>query len=321
MCATRIHTQIIQYPFAPLMQGARLDSYQEKDGQIILEVQGFQTASSKLFERGGKILEQVKGKHVPLKLAFFNVSKIKRDDFFVSLEKYPQGDPSRIIAYMLSWRQPKKRDVFSMFGLRGPVGADMQFFAQHVKFEIRGGRRKSFTVERDWSPAPSMPERLVPEPKSLHRRFGGDPITIKMKDQTHHRRLFIGGLDVQPKHRPQVDAVLNLGENPSRWVRGKDLHPNDRAVERGEGSLGMTMAEMKEEANWVIERLKQNKRVLAHCVAGMNRSTTICCAVLILLEGLSAEEAIARVREHHPWARPDSYHWLTLRWLAKTNRK
>jgi dual specificity phosphatase 12 len=66
----------------------------------------------------------------------------------------------------------------------------------------------------------------------------------------------------------------------------------------------------------VIEHLKNKQRVLVHCVAGMNRSTTICCAVLILLEGLSAEAALERVREHHPWARPDSHHWLMLRWLA-----
>jgi dual specificity phosphatase 12 len=78
----------------------------------------------------------------------------------------------------------------------------------------------------------------------------------------------------------------------------------------------MTLAEICEEADWVIERLKNNQRVLVHCVAGMNRSTTICCAVLILLEGLSAEAALERVRQHHPWARPDSHHWLALRWLA-----
>lgn len=78
----------------------------------------------------------------------------------------------------------------------------------------------------------------------------------------------------------------------------------------------MTVEEICEEADWVTEHLKNNQRVLVHCVAGMNRSTTVCCAVLILLEGLSAEAALERVREHHPWARPDSHHWLALRWLA-----
>ena len=37
----------------------------------------------------------------------------------------------------------------------------------------------------------------------------------------------------------------------------------------------------------------------------------------MLLEGLTANEALQRVREQHPWAKPDSYHWLALRWLEK----
>lgn len=316
-----LHTRIIQHPFAPLMQGARLDLYHESMGEVILEVQGFQPLSSKLFERDGKIFEQVRAGYIPLKLKFSNISKPKRSDFFVTLDQYDVDDSSRTIAYMLSWRQPKRRDIFYMFGLRGPVFADMQFFAKHVMVEIRGGKRKTITTERDWSPAPPMPDRSVPKPKSLHRQFGGDPITVNLDGKTHHRRLFIGGFDIQPRQRPQVDVVLNLGENPSRWVKkGKPLHPNDRAIQHGEGSQGMTVNQLREEANWVIEPLKQDKRVLVHCVAGMNRSTTTCCAVLILLEGLSAEDALARVREHHPWARPDSYHWLALRWLAKRSR-
>ncbi|MCP4543729.1 MAG: dual specificity protein phosphatase family protein [Chloroflexi bacterium] len=40
----------------------------------------------------------------------------------------------------------------------------------------------------------------------------------------------------------------------------------------------------------------------------MNHSTTVCCAVLMLLKGISAEDALERVLERHPWARPDSHH-------------
>ena len=83
----------------------------------------------------------------------------------------------------------------------------------------------------------------------------------------------------------------------------------------------MTVDQIHEEAKWVIERLQNDQSVLVHCVAGMNRSVTVCCATLILLEGLNAETALARVREHHPWARPDSHHWLALRWLATSKRK
>jgi protein-tyrosine phosphatase len=82
----------------------------------------------------------------------------------------------------------------------------------------------------------------------------------------------------------------------------------------------MSPDEIRFEAEWVIERLKAEKRVLVHCVAGMNRSSTICCAILMMLEELTAEQALARVREHHPWARPDSHHWLALRWLVETKK-
>lgn len=155
----------------------------------------------------------------------------------------------------------------------------------------------------------------------MHKQFGGDPVTIKVNGKIRRHKLFIGGLDIQPKHRPQVDAVLNLGEQDSRWIRGRTFHPNDRAINKGEGADGMTVTEIREEAEWVVERLKQNQRILVHCVAGMNRSTSICCAVLMLLEGLSAEDALERVRECHPWARPDSHHWLALRWLEMNKRE
>jgi hypothetical protein len=224
-------------------------------------------------------------RYIPLRLDFYGVSELKRDEFFTSLERYGTDDPSRVIAYMLSWRRRKYRDIYYMFGLRDPIGADMDFFACEVKYRMGKANGKSFVLERDWSPAPPMPARLVPQPRHLYQRFGGDPIPIRLGGRTHHRRLFIGTLENQLSYRPQVDAVLNLSEEPSRWVDGKDLPPTDRAVNRGEGSNGMSVDEIREEANWVLERLKDNQKVLVHCVAGMNRSTTICCAVLILLEG------------------------------------
>jgi hypothetical protein len=117
--------------------------------------------------------------------------------------------------------------------------------------------------------------------------------------------------------RPEVGVVLNLGDEASRWCATGEVYPTDRRVRKGEGSSGMDMTEIITEARWVIEQLKAGQRVLVHCTAGFNRSVTICCATLILLEGMPAENALERVREHHPWARPDPHHWLALRWLAQ----
>jgi Dual specificity phosphatase, catalytic domain len=316
MRTTQIHPRIVQHPFASLMQGALLNLYDEKESELVLGIQGLQVTSSELFEHNQKLYERITGQYVPLTIKFSGISQLNRHNIFLPPENpVPSGPPSTI-AFMLSWRQPTVPDIFHIIGLSKPVNAGMNFFAHKVMYEIQGNLPMPVTLERDWSSAPPLPDRLVPQPNSLYKRFGGDPITVQIKNKFRHRRLFIGGLDVQLTERPQVDVVLNLGEEASHWVKEGNRHFEDRTRSKGEGSSGMTVEEIYEEADWVIEHLKENQRVLVHCVAGMNRSTTICCAVLILLEGLSAEAALERVREHHPWARPDSHHWLALRWLA-----
>ena len=321
MSPTPAQTRIIEHPFAALLQGGRLDSFQENGHEIQLTVQGLEVVASEVFEREGRLFERVTGRHIPLKISFSNVKELNRVEFFTTLEKYSAEDPSRIIAQMHSWIMPGTTEIFHIFNLRGPIGANMNFFASIATHEQENGG-DPFTLERDWSPAPPMPEGVVPLPMDLHDNFGGDPVTVKIGDTVQEQRLFVGGLENQPEHRPpQIGAVLNLGEKPSLWVKGNDSHPNDRVVEKGEGSKGMSVDEIRNEANWVIKRLQKSENVLVHCVAGMNRSATICCAVVMMLEGLSADEALKRIREQHPWAKPDSYHWLALRWLEKNKKE
>ena len=320
MPPARIHTRIIQHPFADLMQGARLESFWLNGHDLILGIHGLQRISSKVVEQNGRLFEKATGNYIPLQLRFTQITELKYSAFFTELENYSLDDPSRLIVGMYSWQQPERQDAFYLFFLHEPIGADMMFFAGAVDCVLSSSQIPC-VFERDWLPAPPMPQRLVPRTESLYRQFGGDPITIKVNGRTHHHKLFIGGTDIQPDHRPQVDAVLNLGEIPSRWIKAGLLHPGDRAVNKGEGSQGMSVDEIRDEANWVIDRLRKNQRVLVHCAAGMNRSSTICCAVLILLERLSAEDALQRVREHHPWSKPDSHHWLALRWLEMNTKE
>ena len=321
MSPTQAQTRIVEYPFAKFMQGGRLDSYIEKGRELLLEVQGLEVTASDVFERDGKLFERVTGRYVPLKLTFISITPISRADFFTTLDQIPADDPSRTIATLHTWVQPGMDDVFHALSLRTTTAnANLNFFAREATFEQEAGG-DPFTFERDWSPAPPMPGVLVPQPQELYDRFGGDPVTIHMNGSSYEDKLFVGGLENQPNQRPnELTAVLNLGERPSAWVKGNDPNPNDRTVEKGEGSQGMSVAEIRTEANWVIDHLKKDESVLVHCVAGMNRSATICCAVLMLTENLTAEEALTRVREQHPWAKPDSYHWLALRWLEKNKR-
>lgn len=311
--------RIIQHPFAPLMQGARLDSFKENGGNVHMQVQGLEILESDLFEQDGRIMERVSGRHIPLKLTFSSVQQVNRADFFTALDDFPPDDPSRVIAIMHSWIMPGMQDIFHVFSMRGPLDANMNFFAGGVTHE-QGQAGQPFTLERDWSPSPPMPEGEVPMPIDIHDRFGGDPVRIRLDGNLVEDKLFVGGLESQPEYRPEIGTVLNLGEKPSAWVKDGRLHPNDRTIEMGEGSQGMSSQEIRAEADWVIQRLQQDESVLIHCVAGMNRSTTVCCAVLMQLEGLTALQALERVYESHPWAKPDSHHWLMLRWLEK-NRK
>jgi len=308
--------RIVKHPFATLMQDARLNSFGENGNEIYMAVQGLEVIESELFQRDGVIMERVTGRHIPLKLTFSGVQHIKQTDFFTSLDQYPLNDPSRIIAYFYSWVQPGMEDIFHMLGTRGTAEAGMNFFAGGVSHE-QGEGNDPFTFERDYSPSPPMPQREVPQPYNIYDRFGGDPVMFKLNGKVIEDKLFVGGLENQPDYRPEIDAVLNLGEKPSAWVKDDSTHPNDRTVEKGEGSKGMSPAEILEETNWVIEHLQKNESVLIHCVAGMNRSTTITCAVLMQLEGLTAEQALERVYDNHPWAKPDEHHWLMLKWLDK----
>jgi hypothetical protein len=317
------HTRIIRHPFADSLQGALLDSYEEKQhrGQleIVLNVRALEPKSSELLERAGVIHERIEGMCRPIRIQFSGASELRRNDFFTNLNHIPHDDSVRTVEDMLSWRQPERSDIFVLVDMRTPDLAGLMFFSRRVTFESLAEESTTITLERDWSPSPPMPGRLVPKPKRLHQRFGGDPITIHLDSGRYRQRLFIGGIEIQPKERPQVDVVFNVGEKPSNWIKNSERSSLDRWENKGEGTKGMSLGDIRNEAEWLIQRLRNNQRVLVHCAAGMNRSSTICCAALILLEGLTAEQALERVRQHHPWARPDSGHWLKLRWLAKTN--
>lgn len=319
------HARIIQHPFTASLQGALLDSYDEISQaghfDIRLTLRAIErTAPSEMFERDGIFHERVQGNYVPIELYFSDVSELKNSHFFANVTALAPNDPTRTINDMLSWRRSGSQHPFYLIAMHASQLDNLMFFARHVRYKRLSQPPIPFVREQDWCSPPPMPDRLVPNPVRIHQRFGGDPITLHMDGRPYHYRLFVGELEIQPAEHPDVDVVFNVGEEPSRWFTDDQIYPQDRWDNKGEGNDGMSLETIREEANWVIERLRKKQRVLVHCVAGMNRSTTICCAVLILLEGLTAEEALERVRQHHPWARPDSRHWLKLRWIANSQR-
>ena len=320
------HTRIIQIPEPETIQGGRLDSLRvETVGRrvdLLMDFQGFVPSKpSLMLMEQGVLYERLEGHFVPRRLRFTGISELKQTGLYQNLDALPPLHEARTIRDILTCRPAGQGGVFVIVINSAPDDTELEFLARKILVEPRKGRRERIQFARDWSSAPSMPARLAPDTRSLYRQFGGDPIAIRVNGKIQKRRLFIGGLDKQSETRPNVDAVLNLSESPSRWLTSGPPDPRDRWEHKGEGHNGMSLEEITAEAMWVIERINAGQRVLVHCVAGMNRSPTICCAALILQEKLTAEQALERVRERHPWARPDSLHWLKLRWLASAIKK
>jgi hypothetical protein len=267
-------------------------------------------------DQDGKLYERVHGSYIPRRLRFSGVQAFHTHGSYQDLSKLEPQHPAREVHDLLHWIPAGERYPFYVLFGGGAEEDELSFAARSVSGEAREGEARPVLLERDWCSPPPTRAGIVPSPGKLYERYGGDPIRIRLGHRPYDRRLFTGGVEVQPRRRPEVDWVLNLGEIPSRWVTRQPPPPYDRWENKGEGVEGMSLDEIREEANWVIERLRDHESVLVHCAAGMNRSATICCAALILLEGLPAEEALERVRQHHPWARPDGHHWLKLRWLG-----
>ena len=320
MPSTGVHTHILPLPYGEnLLAGAQLDLLVRAGADLVVDFHELHlTALPQLFEKDGAVYEQVAGMYVPRRLRFIQVAFLEGGAF--ALDAFPPGHPARAVTSSLQWRAPDGLNYYLIF-LRDATKSDLLFTARRCVAEERGGPRQPVAFNRNWSPSPASPPRLVPKLSALHQLYGGDPVAVALGKRMYKRRLFIGGVDIHPEQRPQVDAVLNLGEVSSRWVISAPSPAGDRWTEKGEGAQGMNVEDIRREAAWVIERLQAGQRVLVHCAAGMNRSATICCAVLILLEGLSAEAALERVRQYHPWARPDSRHWLELCWLAQVERQ
>jgi hypothetical protein len=314
------HTRILEFPHTRSLVNARLeDLHEETHGsrrELIFDYDELRLlAPPELVATQGQPHERVRGEYVPRRLRFRGLRWVKRSGIFTQLGDVPPDSELRQLEGLLCWRTSGDVEHCLLLDHAEP-DSGLLFSARGCVPEERAAPARPIELTREWSPPPLLPARLVPRPQQLHQRFGGDPITFHLNGRAHQRQLFVGGLEHQGAQRPQVDVVLNLSEEPNTWVvRGK-LHLADRWVCKGEGRYGMDLTELRQEARWVVAHLQAGRRVLVHCSAGFNRSVTICCAVLMLLENLSAEDALNRVREHHPWARPDSHHWLTLRWLS-----
>jgi hypothetical protein len=316
------HTRYYHFPFSREVFDGQIEHLAEVstprgDTDFLVDFVGLRAhAAPEWVIEDGQPWEVVRGVQVPLRLRFTQVRRVHRSGVFANLEMAPATHSARRLFNVTHVRPRRSERQYWIFtDTLGPEDS-LTLRAAGCALEERAGAPREVTVRRRWTWRPPNPPGLVPAPAALHRRFGGDPIAIRLGRRLYRHRLFIGGLRHQSAERPLVDHVLNLCGQPNPWLLVRGAHPADRHARKGELAWGMSAAELLEEGTRIAERLRAGQRVLVHCAAGVNRSSTVCCAALMALEGLTAEEALARVRERHPEALPDPYHWLLLRWLS-----
>jgi hypothetical protein len=323
MTKTASRTRYYRFPYSEEIFDSRIERLAEAPGPRntteihvdlrVLRVQG----PAEISLANGRPSEVLRGELAPLRLRFLRAEWGSRTGFFADLDVLPDDHTARRLFDVVHIRAPGQKPRYWLFADINAPGHELSVCAAECVLEERPGEPVPVEVCRQWTWRPPVEAGLVRRAPVTQRRFGGDPVAIHLGRRLYRRRLFIGGLHHQCEYRPLVDRVVNLADQPNPWIATYGMHPADRHATKGELVDGMTAEDLLAEAQAVIEQLRAGERVLAHCYAGVNRSSTLCCATLMLLEGLSAEAALSRVRETHPEAAPDPYHWLLLKWLER----
>lgn len=308
--------RVYNFPYASQLFDAHIEAIYEERTDLVIDLQTFhELAKPEPRVIDGRPYELARGEYHPMRLRFTRAKTLRRTGQFEAFDDVPSDDHARRLFSILHARRHGIGNSY-LLGTAATEAGEFLLSARSCLLEERPGHVRLADVMRSWAYTPATPAGLVPHRPSLYRRYGGDPIAIHLGGRLLRNRLFIGGLHHQSAERPLVDHVLNLCGYENPWCGWHGWHPHDRFAHKGEMAVGMGPADLLAEARWVVEHLRAGKRVLVHCYAGINRSSSVCCAALILLEGLTADQALARIRETHPIAWPDPYHWFQLRWLS-----
>jgi protein-tyrosine phosphatase len=120
--------------------------------------------------------------------------------------------------------------------------------------------------------------------------------------------------DVAALRDAGVTRVLNLVQDAEYDPGGRDACMSalgeagieERRVEIVDyGNLLPGQIELA--ARTCMDWLEQGERVYVHCRAGMQRSATVAAALVMLRDGIDADEALERVRARKPDANPLSH--------------
>lgn len=99
--------------------------------------------------------------------------------------------------------------------------------------------------------------------------------------------------------RSGIGSILTLTEDPlpNAWVEGLDIKTGHVPMRDHESP---SLDSMEEGVRFIDGQMRSGRAVAVHCLAGEGRTGCVLSAYLIRKEGLSAEQAIARLRSLKP---------------------
>lgn len=131
--------------------------------------------------------------------------------------------------------------------------------------------------------------------------------------------IFVGGyLAASDPVRIQhfgINRIIKMFADSAEYYGGAYEHPGVQKVvfdthDTPEFDIRASLlAAHKILAQW----RKENRKVLVHCHAGISRSVSVVLLYLMVYEGLSLDNALAKVRRVRPWAGPNAGFMATLR--------
>jgi protein tyrosine/serine phosphatase len=135
-------------------------------------------------------------------------------------------------------------------------------------------------------------------PRKVYGRITGRPMNFSfVDDMVAGSARPMSKKEVNWIRRKGIKAILSLTESPidSTWVEGL----NYKSISMVDHSIP-SLEQLHEAVDYVISQTKMDRPVLVHCLAGKGRTGCVLASYLMVKDGHSAQDSIAKLRAMRP---------------------